>query len=512
MRRYIVENLPLTYKDINQIMIDNAKLFENKDFIVDLNQGNRITFSQFNYYCNKVANFLKDMGLKEEDKISVIGDNSIETMIIFFGVLKYGAVINPINREESKENIYHIVSRVRPKFVIYDSSFDINKANTQIVWIPFSHYTNNETEGQKSFFSFIKNYEDVFQNQIGNKNDIAEIIFTSGTTEKPKGVVIGREALFYMVQEVIDKLHLTENDRMLEYRAYSWASTQLLSILSSLTKGATLFLAKKFARSKFSEWIKQNDITISSGVPTVINILVSDPVDLHRKNATSLKFITSSSAPLSKEQHRKFEEIYGIPIKQMMGMSEAGWMIGNPPENSKFGSVGTAFKYKRLRIIDDNGQDCKVGEEGELLIAGKSMGAGYLTENGGIDKFPDEGFRTGDLAYMDSDGYVFISGRKKDLIIRGGINISPMEITNRILEHAYVNDAVVLGIPDKIGEEVGCFIAPKQGFEINEEDIIKHCKNTLPDFKVPKRIIFLETIPKTKRGKFRKQDLLNMVG
>lgn len=506
-----MENLPLAYKDINQIMTENSEQFKNKEYIVSLDTGSKITFSQFNESCNKVANFLKDMGIEKNDKISVIGENSIETMIIFLGVLKYGAVINPINKEESNENIHHMVSRVRPKFVIYDNSLDIYKSDSESVWIPFSS-KNNEIENKKQFFTYIENYEKFFDTPIGNKDDIAEIIFTSGTTERPKGVVIGREALFYMINEVIDKLNITHDDRMLEYRAYSWASAQLLSIMSTITTGATLFLSKKFSRSRFSKWIKENDITISSGVPTVINILVTDPVDLHKNTLSSLKFITSSSAPLSKDQHLAFEKIYGIPVNQMMGMSEAGWMIGNPYRKNKFGSVGNAFKYKQVRIVDENGRNCKVGEEGEILINGKSMGKGYLNENGDVDKFPDEGLLTGDLAYMDSDGYVFITGRKKDLIIRGGVNISPMEITNRVMEHPYVNEAVVMGIPDDIyGEEVGCFIVPKANCALNSEDIIMHCKEQLPDFKVPKSIIFLENIPKSERGKVAKRNLLDML-
>ncbi len=153
-----------------------------------------------------------------------------------------------------------------------------------------------------------------------------------------------------------------------------------------------------------------------------------------------------------------------------------------------------------------------MGEEGEIVVKGKSISSGYLNEQGGIDPFPDEGFPTGDLGYKDSDGYVFIVGRKKDLIIRGGVNISPREITNRLMEYPNVKEAATIGIPDKIyGEEVASFIVPEPGSKIEVQDILSHCKAKLPDFKLPKVIRFLEEIPKTERGKIAKQILLKII-
>jgi acyl-coenzyme A synthetase/AMP-(fatty) acid ligase len=195
----------------------------------------------------------------------------------------------------------------------------------------------------------------------------------------------------------------------------------------------------------------------------------------------------------------------------MAGMSEAGWMLGNPPEKRKIGSVGTPFRYKKIDIVDEHGQKCGVGDEGEIIVKGKSVGMGYLNERGQIDSFPKQGFPTGDLGYMDSDGYVYIVCRKKDLIIRGGINISPMEISNRLMEHPCVKEAVAIGVPDKIyGEEIASFIVPEPGCEINEEDMLRHCRAKIARFKLPKTVRFLKEIPKTKAGKIAKQTLLRI--
>lgn len=495
---------PLQYDDFHSILCDKAKHFGSKDYIVSVDQGKSITFDQMNTYCNRVANFLRNKGIKKNDKISLIGRNSIEIMIIFLGILKYGAIINPINSEESKENIYGIVKRVSPKIVIYERQIDLYHPPTQFLEIEFIK--------KKEFLSLIKTCDSVFHRHLGSKDDIAEILFTSGTTESPKGVVISRDGLFYMVNEVIEKLGITEKDRILEYRAYNWASAQLLTILSSMIAGATLILAQKFSRTRFPHWLKEHDVTISSGVPTVFNILVSDPINLHKSDVNKLKFITSSSAPLSLEKQRAFERIYGIPINQMAGMSEAGWMIGNPPDRRKIGSVGTPFRFKTIEIVNRQGQKCRIREEGEIVVKGKSMGLGYLMEKGGIERFPDEGFHSGDLGYMDSNGYVYITGRKKDLIIRGGVNISPVEITDRIMEHPCVKEAVTIGVVDRIyGEDIASFIVPEKGSKINEQDILSYCKEKLPDFKLPKIIRFLEEIPKTRNEKVSKQALLEFI-
>jgi long-chain acyl-CoA synthetase len=187
-------------------------------------------------------------------------------------------------------------------------------------------------------------------------------------------------------------------------------------------------------------------------------------------------------------------------------------MIGNPPDRRKMGSVGTPFKYTKIEILNAEGERCDVGEEGEIVVKGKSMGLGYLNAEGNIDRFSDKGFPTGDLGYKDSDGYVFITGRKKDVIIRGGINISPMEINDRLTEHPHIREAVTIGIPDKIyGEELASFVVSEKGYTISEEDILTHCKKKLPDFKIPKVIRFLDEIPKTKTGKFSKPNLLKLV-
>jgi acyl-coenzyme A synthetase/AMP-(fatty) acid ligase len=502
-----------TYQSWHEISERNARLYPNKVFIESIDQGDRITFLEMNEWCGKVANFLKQQNISKNEKVTLIGKNTLETMILYFGILKYGAILNPIFSEESEENLYHIIDLAQPTLVFFDSERQLDqKKRPYAKWISFCDFFTNR-KSKDNISEYLDDKEKIFREHQGEVNDIAELLYTSGTTSVPKGILISRGSLFLMTDEISERTGLTLEDKVLEYRAYNWASAQLLTILSSMLQGATLFLCKKFSRTRFPEWLKQNNITISSGVPAVFSMMLNEQVCLSQQDVPSLKFITSSSAPLPVDTHRKFENTYGIRINQMMGMSEAGWMAGNPPSARKIGSVGLPLKYKEIYFRNESGKRCATGEIGEMVVNGKSIGLCYLNGDGTRTEFPKDGFCTGDLGYMDEDGYIYITGRKKDLIIRGGINISPMEITSRMLEHHALAEAAAIGAPDKIfGEEVIGFAVKKEGFHVTEEEVIEHCRKSLPDFKTPKKILFLEALPRNQNGKVARVELIRMLG
>ncbi len=505
------------YKDIHTILSERAESHPSKVHIESPDQGKNITFKQTAMQCNKIANFLKEQGITSDDKIALIAENSIETLLIFFGVLNYGATVNPINVEESKENVYRQLNISKPRVIFHGKELDFDREKYGAgLWIPFSS-SGVESGQENEFFSSLEHYSPVFESPLMSKDGFSTIVFTSGTTAIPKGVVSTRESIYYMAVETIDRLKITERDVILDYRAYSWNSPHILSILPSLIVGATLVFARRFSRSRFSSWLKDYGVTICIGVPTVINFLLEKEVPLHKKDVPSLRFMTSSSAPLMVQNLHRFEERYGIPLNQLAGSSETN-TIGmndpetlNQPEKRKIGSVGLAPRYKEVMIIDDQGKRLGSGEEGEIVVKGKSTALGYLEADGEISKFPAEGIHTGDIGRIDSDGHIYITGRKKNLIIRGGVNISPEEITKWLMEHPAVHEAATIGVPDKAyGEEAASFIIPKEGHQISHEDIIEHCKKKLPDFKLPKTIYFLEEFPKGPTGKVAKAGLLKI--
>ena len=504
---------PLDSPDLRDAIQAHARTQGTKIFLRSVDENREVTFGELAQYCAAISGYLAGRGVATKDKISVVGRNSVETLLAYLGVLYHGSVVNPINADESRGNIGKILGIVRPRMLLHDEDLDIDTMRLGIKEVIAFNCRNVPLAKCNDFFSALLMQKRKESARCIRSSDLSEIVFTSGTTSTPKGVCIARGPLHAMVAEVVEKLGITGDDVLLEYRNYNWASAQLLTILSSVLTGATLVLAQRFSRSRFPEWLTEHGVTVAAGVPTVINILVQEPVHFTKGEPVRLRFLTSSSAPLSVARQLAFEEAYGIPILQMAGMTEAGFMLGNPPDGRKIGSAGTACRHKEVFFLNSAGRRCAQNEEGEMIVRGYSMGLGYLQPTGEIEPFSPEGFRTGDLGYMDDDGFVYITGRVKDLIIRGGVNIAPAEITARLMEHPTVRDAATIGVPDGIyGEEVVSFVVLKKDALVDTQEIMDHCLRNLPSFKVPKRLLFLDSIPKTTRGKISKNDLLRLLG
>jgi len=506
--------LGCAYTDVNTLLNGLGARHPAKTFIESIHQGKGISCDELNRACNRVAQFLKDRRVRANDRVTILSENSLEALILFFGVLKHGAAVNPLNVEETGQNIRHILEDVRPRLVLWQRAAFAERPDLPTAGpgtsIPFGDWDAADGPGD-DLFRALRGLPEGPPASGARPDDIGLVDFSSGTSSKPKGVLISHAAYFYMVREVVERWEIGPDDRILEYRAYGWESPQILSIGSAHHTGATLVLARKFSQSHFFEWLQRYRITVAAGVPTVINMLLARPLEVGKADLPHLRFITSSTAPLSREKHEEFERRYGIPIVQGCGMTEAGFMAGNPPGRRRIGSVGLPMPHTALRFVDGSGRVCGPGEEGEMVVSGPKLAAGYVAPQGGMTPIPQDGFPTGDLGYRDVDGFVYITGRKKDLIIRGGVNVSPMEITNVLLQHAGVHEAATVGVPDEIyGEDVVSFVARREGARVTAEELLEHCRRRLAVFKVPKAVILLQAIPKNDRGKVAKGELIEL--
>ncbi len=340
-----------------------------------------------------------------------------------------------------------------------------------------------------------------------NPEDISCMFCTSGTTARPKIVVYDHAAYWLSGLSTLEFLGLTENDRTLEYRSFGWNSAQVLSLMPFLEKGLTMHIAKRFSHSRFFEWIKNHGITFSAGVPTVLNMLLNKPLGYSAKDIPTLRLMTCSTAPLTEQQWKQFEEMYGVHLLQLYGMSEAGWVCGNRHYKFRLGTVGVPALHQEFEIVDGEGKACPVGVEGEVTASGPQTAVGYLRDDGTIEAIRPNRIKTGDLAIMDEDGFVRITGRTKDLIIRGGMNIAPLEIDAVLLKHPGILDGAAIGVPDKIyGEEVVCYVVAKEP-GLTEASVREHCQQYLTPAKTPKQIIFVADLPKNDRGKVLRDKL-----
>jgi len=481
----------------------------DKTAIHDLDQDSSITFIELHDMANRLARFLAARGIGRGGKVAVLADENLEKLICWMGIWRLGAVICVPNVELNRNHLSLILGNMRPDLVLvhadmHDPALTEGLACESIV---FSAWRGDG--GADDLFALLVDYAD--GPAVADENgpqDVSAMFCTSGTTALPKTVIYDHWAYWLNGLSTLDMLGLTGDDRTLEYRSFGWNSAQILSLMPWLQTGLTMHIAKRFSHSRFFDWIRDHGITFAAGVPTVVNMLLNDPQGVTADHVPTLRLMTCSTAPLSPEQWRKFEGRYGVTLLQLYGMSEAGWICGNRHYRRKIGTVGPPAKHQEFRIVDENGDPCPAGVEGEITIGGPQTCIAVITPEGEYEDLSDARIPTGDLGTMDEEGFVRVTGRTKDLIIRGGVNIAPVEIENVLLRHAGVLEAAAVGVPDDIyGEEIVCFVVPKPGERLTEPALGRHCGEHLPAFKAPKAYRFVDELPKSDRGKVRREAL-----
>jgi len=484
------------YRDVDVLLTEQARRYGHRVYIESVAPPARLTFAELDATAHRVARFLDDRGVGPSDRIAVLSANCVELAVLFFAVQRYGATVAPINVDVDAKNVAGILHDVEPRLVLWHPAIPEEvQAAAQAAGadaIPFD-----------ALFAALAHYPPTpGWGRGAGPRDAAILDYTSGTTASPKGVLISHEASFYMARSIVERLGLGDADRLLEYRALSWASPQVLTLGPSLQAGAGLVLAPRFSRRRLFTWIREHGVTVAAGVPAVIEMLLAEPVPETADDVPALRFMTSSAAPLPVETQLEFERRYRIPIVQGCGMTEAGFMGLNPPHARRPGSIGPPVPHLDARFVDERGAPSPPGHGGELVVSGRQLASAYLTARGTLVPIPADGFRTGDLGYTDADGYLHLTGRKKDLIIRGGVNIAPMEVTSVLLAHPDVGEAATIGVPDAVyGEGIVSFVAARPGHAVSAEVLLTHCRTRLSEFKLPQRVVVLEVIPKTERGK-----------
>jgi acyl-coenzyme A synthetase/AMP-(fatty) acid ligase len=498
------------YVDVNTRLEQHARERPAKIAIESPDQGTRITFGRLEALTRRFANFLAGEGVGRGERISILSDNSIEALVVFWGALRAGVVVNPINVEIREQHVSHILHDVAPRLVFWSRELPGDppgRGTGAAPWIALGTW-NAPDQPAEDLFARLARAGDAPIATRPARTDWSLIDYTSGTTDVPKGAIWTHEAYYAMCESPTERLELTERDTILDYRHFSWSSPQILSIGPAMLTGATLVLARKFSQARFFDWVRDHGVTVAVGIPTVINMLLARPVAITRAELPTLRFMTSSTAPLSVDKHEEFERTYGIPIVQLAGGTETGFMCGNHPAARRRGSIGRPTLNMRVRLLDDAGREVAVGEEGEMVVSGRQLASAYWQGPDRLVPIPQDGFRNGDLARQDADGYVYITGRKKDIIIKGGVNIASLEVTNCLLEHADVAEAATLGAADAIYGEVPVgFVAPRPGRSPREAALLQHCRARLAPFKVPAAVVVIDAIPKNANGKIDRDAL-----
>jgi acyl-coenzyme A synthetase/AMP-(fatty) acid ligase len=498
-----VRNLLKKYRDR-----DAAKLA-----LVDLDQETSITYGQLHEAANRIARRLHAMGVRRGDRVALLSDERLEKLILWVGIWRAGAAVAAPNVEMNIAYISEILRAIEPKLTLWDEDLDVAAMTDGVDGdvVRFSKWradTAGDAESDEFFAQVAAESATPELDVDYSPDDICSIYCTSGTTAKPKIFANSHMCHWAFGLCSIDQTGVGPDDRTLEYRSFGWSSAQGMSLMSWLITGCTLHFARHFSHSRFAGWIADNGITFSVGVPTVINMLINKPLDETGENFPTLRAMSCSTAPLSPDRWERFEKMYGIKLLQMYGTSEGGWICGNRHDRRRMGTVGPPAKHQEFLIVDENGERCPPGVEGEVTLGGPQCAVAEIGYDGEWHDIRGKRMHLGDLAVMDEDGFVTVTGRLKDLIIRGGVNISPLELDNVLLREIRLLEAAAVGVPDEIyGEEVICYVVPKPGENLTEADVRAHCEASLPEFRRPKEIHFVDEIPKNERGKVKRDAL-----
>ena len=336
-------------------------------------------------------------------------------------------------------------------------------------------------------------------------DDIALVLHTSGSTGRPKRVPILHRNIAASTANIAAHYALTPQDVALCVMPLFHVHGLVASVLSTLRSGGTVAVPNKFNPLSFWRTVRDSGATWYSAVPTIHNLLLSRATE-RPAGAEGLRFIRSCSAALPPEMMAKMEELFGVPVLEAYGMTEASHQMSSnplPPKDRKPGSVGPGTGVK-VGIMDDAGKLLATGERGEVVIQGPNVVSGYENNpEANAKSFTNGWFRTGDQGFLDSDGYLMLTGRIKELINRGGEKIGPREIDEVLLAHPSVAEAVAFGVPHPTwGEEVAAAVVLKEPQP--EAAIVAFCKERLADFKVPKKIFIVQAIPRTATGKIQR--------
>ncbi len=488
---------------VTELVDQFAEETPNKNYLIDADLDLHVSYSQLQKDILNLGSYFEENNIKANDKVGFMLDNGYASVLLFIGAMYHGIVIVPLNVLAGSKQIKYTIDHSECKLIFssdfYRKKFEdiLSTSNTKVVeYSGIESLSISETNTLNSTLS------------VTQPNTPAVLIYTSGTTGVPKGALLSHRNVLAGGRNTALAHEVVSTDISFCVLPLYHINAEMVSIASALVSNSCVVTVGKFSVSNFWQILEQYQCTWFSVVPTIINYLLNDDFDVKSLNLENLRFGRSASAPLSPEVHKKFEKTFNVKVVETMGLTEtAAQILSNPTRGGKHGSAGKAYGNE-VRIIDDHGNYSPAGTPGELVIKGDNVLLEYFkNEEATAGAFNEDGyFLTGDLGVEDEDGFFFITGRKKELIIKGGENISPREIDDTLYKHNAVLEACTFGIEDEnYGEEISACVYLKDNLVANEEELLNLCKADLGEYKTPRQIIFVdEPLPKGPSGKIQR--------
>jgi long-chain acyl-CoA synthetase len=485
-----------------------------------------LNYAQINGAANQIANGLKSKGIKRGDKVAIDCLNLPYFPMIYFGILKAGATVVPLSVLLKKDEIaYHLRDSEAKAFFCFVGTPDLpmgemgyggfKEVDTceQFYMITAKPTDPSPIAGTQTLGSLMAGQSPVFNTMASDPNDTAVIIYTSGTTGKPKGAMLSHSNI--MLNTVISADLADVNNKDVQIIVlplfHIFAMTVLMN--SGVYKGAHNILLPRFDGDAVFGLLEKHDVTIFAGVPTMYWGMVnfdSSKYDTD-KISRNLRACFSGGASLPVQVLKDFEEKFNVPIMEGFGMSEGSPVVTFNHKNDvrKPGSIGKPVWGVEVKLVNDNGDEVAIGEKGELVYRGHNVMKGYYNKPEATAATIRNGWlHSGDVATKDEDGYYYIVDRTKDMIIRGGLNVYPREVEDVMMKHEGVSMVAVIGVPDeKFGENIKAFVIMKEGETSTEDEMKAWTKERIADYKYPRHIEFVATLPMSATGKILKKEL-----
>lgn len=490
-----------------------ATLFESRypsdlsRTFVETANGNSHSYAILEKTSARIANYLINSGVKKGDRVAVQVDKSPEVLFLYIAVLRMGAIYLPLNAAYTDRELDYFLADASPFLLVCQPE---RETNTQALarLRNVNHCLTLGKTGDGSLLAGAADYSTEFKTVARDDDDIAVILYTSGTTGQPKGAMISHGNLAANGLALHKFWQWQPQDVLLHVLPVFHIHGLFVACHCVLLSGSKMLFLEKFDVASVLENLPR--VTVMMGVPTFyVRMLASEA--LTRKQCRNMRLFISGSAPLLTQTFDDFAARTGHTILERYGMTETGMNTSNPVDGKRLpGTVGPALPGVSLRIVDSETNDLPVNQIGELLVRGDNVFMGYwnMPEKTREEFTIDGDFRTGDLAKIDSNGYISIVGRSKDLIISGGLNIYPKEIEFEIDQLLEVSESAVIGLPHAdFGEAVTAIIVLAEGSTLDTNTIMDHLATRLANFKLPKSIYFVDSLPRNTMGKVQKKAL-----
>ncbi len=497
----------------------HAERTPGKLALIDAHSGQQLSYAQFNERANRLASFLKDeLDLEPGDRVSILAQNSAAYYEALFACGKMGAILNTLNWRLAVPELAYIIEDCQPRVLLYDAEFGeaarALKANSTIEELVI---LNGEPDGTTLSGQWA--YEDALGtgDPAGVEmprltyDDTWAILYTSGTTGRPKGAQVTYGNFFYNAIGIGMAVDLTSQDINLNVLPAFHAGGLGLFAGPTFHAGGTVIVMRAFDPAELLRLIETWRVSVLLLVPAIYLMLSQYP-DFDRYDLSSVRSWSSGGSALPPSLVHEYAQ-KNIIIQQGFGMTETGptvFLIGKEDALAKAGSVGKPVMHTEVRIMDRDGQVLGPEEIGELCVRGGNVTTGYWNRpEATAEAIVDGWLHSGDAAKYDQDGFYYIVDRWKDMFISGGENIYPAEVENIIYQHPVVAEVAVIGVPHPKWQEVGkAIVVVKEGQELSEAEVIEFCQGKLARYKIPKSVAFADSLPRTAAGKVLKRELM----